>query len=434
MFNEAGSQIAWYDYDAWGNRVGGAWVVHNQDIYKNLFYANPFRYRGYYQDSETGFYYCGSRYYDPKIGRFINADSTNTLMNTPMAYTDKNLYAYCDNNPVMRVDNGGEFWDTVFDVISLCVSVVDVVKNPDDPWAWAGLAADVVSLAVPFATGGGAVVKAVSKVDDVVDLAKTADRVADTADNVYDGVKAMSKVDIPDCFVAGTMVATEDGHKPIETIEVGDYVWATDEKTGETSLKQVVNTFINETTAVTHVTINGEVITSTQTHPYYVVGRGWTLAGSLQAGDILVMLNGEKVVLELVQHEILETPVTTYNFEVADFHTYYVGTNNVLVHNKCKVQISQKLEYVFGNATGDKHNIDRSQGLLEQVQNIGINDTPKGRQYMLEQLMEIPDAVSESPIRNRYSSLLCGPSGVRQMDTIWENGKLITIYIYGRMR
>ena len=47
------------------------------------------------------------------------------------------------------------------------------------------------------------------------------------------------------------------------------------------------------------------------------------------------MLNGEKVVLELVQHEILETPVTTYNFEVADYHTYYVGTYNVLVHNKC---------------------------------------------------------------------------------------------------
>ena len=47
------------------------------------------------------------------------------------------------------------------------------------------------------------------------------------------------------------------------------------------------------------------------------------------------MLNGEKVVLELVQHEILETPVKTYNFEVADFHTYYVGTYNVLVHNKC---------------------------------------------------------------------------------------------------
>ena len=271
-----------------------------------------------------------------------------------------------------------------------------------------------------------------SKADDVVDLVKTADRVTDTADTVYDGVKAMSKVDIPDCFVAGTMIATEEGHLPIEDIKVGDHVWATDPETGVTDLKKVVNTFINETTAVTHVTINGEVITSTQSHPYYVVGQGWTLAGNLRAGDILVMLNGEKVVLELVQHEILETPVTTYNFEVADFHTYYVGTYNVLVHNKCKVQLSQKLDYIFGNATGDKHNIDRAQGLLEQVQSIGINDTPKGRQYMLEQLMEIPDAVSESHIRNRYSSLLCGPNGVKQMDTIWESGKLITIYIFGR--
>ena len=311
-------------------------------------------------------------------------------------------------------------------------AVVDAIKKADAPWAWAGLAADVVSLAVPFATGGGTVVKAVSKADDVVDLVKTADRVTDTADTVYDGVKAMSKVDIPDCFVAGTMIATEEGHLPIEDIKVGDHVWATDPETGVTDLKKVVNTFINETTAVTHVTINGEVITSTQTHPYYVVGQGWTLAGNLRAGDILVMLNGEKVVLELVQHEILETPVTTYNFEVADFHTYYVGTYNVLVHNKCKVQLSQKLDYIFGNATGDKHNIDRAQGLLEQVQSIGINDTPKGRQYMLEQLMEIPDAVSESHIRNRYSSLLCGPNGVKQMDTIWESGKLITIYIFGR--
>ena len=55
---------------------------------------------------------------------------------------------------------------------------------------------------------------------------------------------------ITDCFVAGTLIVTDDGHYPIETIKVGDYVWATDEETGETALKKVVNTFINETTAV----------------------------------------------------------------------------------------------------------------------------------------------------------------------------------------
>ena len=74
---------------------------------------NPFRYRGYYYDNETGLYYVSSRYYDPEIGRFINADTTDVLTATPMALTDKNLFAYCDNNPVMRADNGGEFWHIV---------------------------------------------------------------------------------------------------------------------------------------------------------------------------------------------------------------------------------------------------------------------------------------------------------------------------------
>ena len=67
------------------------------------------------------------------------------------------MFAYCGNNPVIRRDTGGYFWDTVFDVISLCVSVVEVVKNPDDPMAWVGVVADVASLAVPCVSGGGAV-------------------------------------------------------------------------------------------------------------------------------------------------------------------------------------------------------------------------------------------------------------------------------------
>ena len=69
--------------------------------------VNPFRYRGYYYDTETGFYYLQSRYYNPEIGRFINTDSINVIGATPTALTDKNLYAYCSNNPVMFVDPTG---------------------------------------------------------------------------------------------------------------------------------------------------------------------------------------------------------------------------------------------------------------------------------------------------------------------------------------
>ena len=137
------------------------------------------------------------------------------------------------------------------------------------------------------------------------------------------------------CFIAGTLVATETGYVTIENIKVGDLVWAHDPETGETALKPVVQTFRNETTEWIHVTVNGETLTCTPEHPFYVPEKGWTSAIDLRAGDILVMLNGEYVVVEQVQHELLESPETTYNFEVEDYHTYYVGEKSVLVHNRC---------------------------------------------------------------------------------------------------
>ena len=97
-------------YDSWGNTISiqngnGQELTGPNDI-GNL---NPFRYRGYYLDSETGLYYLHNRYYDPQTCRFLNADTTDILEAKGDLY-DKNLFAYCDNNPVARVDYGGEFW------------------------------------------------------------------------------------------------------------------------------------------------------------------------------------------------------------------------------------------------------------------------------------------------------------------------------------
>ena len=75
------------------------------DGYATLAAANPFRYRGYYYDTETGFYYLQSRYYDPATGRFLNADSHVNANGDLVGY---NMYAYCSNNPVMNVDPSGE--------------------------------------------------------------------------------------------------------------------------------------------------------------------------------------------------------------------------------------------------------------------------------------------------------------------------------------
>ena len=138
------------------------------------------------------------------------------------------------------------------------------------------------------------------------------------------------------CFVAGTLVTTEDGQEPIEEIEVGDKVLSEDETTGEVAVKTVTETYVNETDELIHIGVNGETISATPSHPFYVDKLGWTLARSLRAGDILVLSNGELVTVEWVQHEILESPIKVYNFEVEDFHTYFVGQSSVLVHNDCE--------------------------------------------------------------------------------------------------
>lgn len=128
---------------------------------------------------------------------------------------------------------------------------------------------------------------------------------------------------------------TASGAAAIETIRAGDRVWAWDEETGEVALKEVVETYVNKTDELIHVFVNGEEIVTTPSHPFYSPVKGWTKAVHLRAGDILVLVNGEYVVVEKVQHEILETPVTVYNFQVEDYHTYYVTNMGVLVHNTC---------------------------------------------------------------------------------------------------
>ena len=89
--------VAAYEYDAWGNIVSSS---------GRLAEINPIRYRGYYYDNETGFYYLQSRYYDPANRRFINAD---VYASTGQGFVGTNMFAYCVNNPVFLTDEDGNF-------------------------------------------------------------------------------------------------------------------------------------------------------------------------------------------------------------------------------------------------------------------------------------------------------------------------------------
>lgn len=96
--NSDGSSVS-YEYDAWG-----AVILSDSDI-ANI---NPIRYRGYYLDSETGYYYLQSRYYDPDICRFINADLPEVSTITKSEYSGLNSFSYCNNNPLNITDKNGQ--------------------------------------------------------------------------------------------------------------------------------------------------------------------------------------------------------------------------------------------------------------------------------------------------------------------------------------
>lgn len=102
-------------YGAWGN-----YSVHGADGKKAtdltfIGHINPLRYRGYYYDRETRLYYLQSRYYDPAICRFINADTFATT--DANGFLSANMFAYCENNPIMRTDESGEFFNTVIGAV-----------------------------------------------------------------------------------------------------------------------------------------------------------------------------------------------------------------------------------------------------------------------------------------------------------------------------
>ena len=115
ILDSNGNVVVQYDYDAWGNHtVSGSNTALGE--------LNPFRYRGYFYDADTGLYYLQTRYYDPCVGIFISPDSVRYA--DPEAATGLNLYAYCNNNPVMYTDPTGRFIMTTAMIVGLIIGAV----------------------------------------------------------------------------------------------------------------------------------------------------------------------------------------------------------------------------------------------------------------------------------------------------------------------
>ena len=171
LHNGPGQVTARYNYDAWGKLISITDANGNALADGSFAHLISARYRGYYYDSETGLYYLQSRYYDPETGRFINADSLALTLVSTDSLTDKNLYSYCDNNPVCRADENGGLWyialagavtGGVIELASQLFSNGGDFKSVN--WTNVGIATLAGGLSSMFGVVGGAVIDGVASV------------------------------------------------------------------------------------------------------------------------------------------------------------------------------------------------------------------------------------------------------------------------------
>ena len=144
------------------------------------------------------------------------------------------------------------------------------------------------------------------------------------------------------CFVAGTPVHLKDKTKSVEKVKIGDSVVSRDPKTGKTELRKVIGTRIRYADKI--LTLNfGNLETSkkldaiqcTPEHPFYVAGKGFTAAGDLKVGDVIVTQDGPNVKILSITTKNLKKAIPVYNLTIEGDHSYFVGTANggEWVHN-----------------------------------------------------------------------------------------------------
>ena len=377
--------VARYVYDAWGNSIAVNADGEEITAWDDPAMLNPIRWKSQYYDTDSKLYWIGQRWYDPERGRYISAASPEMLLQNASVIFALNLYAFVTSNPVavllacgsiypsLDFYYNGEYktwWEQYGNWILFGIGVVAVIATCIicAPCGVAFVGATLAKIALGTAVNtviGLAIGGTIAGIQAALTGHGFWDAFGDyVTENFVDelvmnfaftsvAAAVGSLLGPKHCFAAGTLVATRAGLKPIEDIEVGDEVLAYDEETGEQAYKPVVQLFRNETKEWYHVRINDEEIICTGGHPFYILNaeasrksvlyegtktdtKGkWITAKELKVSDQVLLSDGSCAIIETVEVETLTVPETTYNFEVADFHTYYVSDSKVLVHNMC---------------------------------------------------------------------------------------------------
>jgi len=239
---------------------------------------------------------------------------------------------------------------------------------------------------------------------DVAQNINEAENIINSGDEVFDGINAVDdKIDdaVEDfadegvCFVAGILILTKNGYKNIEDIKAGDYVLSQDSITKEQGYQRVVRTFKNVTDTLLRISLDSEVILTTAEHPFWVENKGWVEASKLKIGSKISTADGESIKVLSVEVIELSELIVVYNFEVSDWHTYFVGDKGFLVHNNCS--LDESVNQTF-KSIKDSPNYPEG---FEVVQNGTTKNTVKNKQ-LLEQLRKVESGTWQKVYKDGY--------------------------------
>jgi RHS repeat-associated protein len=338
------------------------------------------RFTGQILDAESGLYYFDARYYDPELGCFTQPDSRIADLSNPQSY---NRYSYCVNNPLRYTDPDGRApsdWANAWS--SMINRGATYVSAGPSHWIWNGTVGSlntlVGGLAEPLrfgstagalsgsghATAGQIALGTLQEAGRAAAIIPVGAAIGKGTGTLVTSLTAGGEDEalgelsgaLGGCFVAGTLVPTENGFVEIQKVKVGDMVWSYSLLAQEWQLRPVEATPIRDYIGdVITIGVDGAVIEATGNHPIWVVsgddlvsrpsvqdlpegdqaftafGR-WVEARSVRIGDALLLLDGGTANVSSLSRR--QDHLLVYNLHVTGNHTYAVSEAGALVHNK----------------------------------------------------------------------------------------------------